>query len=109
MSDSSQPNSATNLFVVPDEVGQVGQYLTELAQVFKSSIESVVREIDELGKTWTGTAANNFAKRWTDIYDQSPQLLTSLTDLANSLNVVAKNYKLQDDTNANYISSLNLD
>lgn len=104
-----QGEPGASIFAVPAEIGEVGQYLTNLAQVFESSLETAVREIDEMGKTWTGTAAENFAKKWALVYDQSPQLLGSLNDLAESLNIVASTFTRQDDTNADSFSSLNLD
>ncbi|MEU4600539.1 WXG100 family type VII secretion target [Nocardia sp. NPDC023988] len=105
----SQGEPSASLFVVPAEVGQVGQYLTDLVQLFESSLETAVREIDEMGKTWTGTAAENFAERWALVYDRSPELLGSLTGLANSLNVVATTFTQLDGTGADHISSLDLD
>ncbi|MEV6660538.1 WXG100 family type VII secretion target [Nocardia fluminea] len=109
MSNPSQPDSVGNLSVASEEIGQVAQYLTDLTQVFRSSIDAASRDVDGLKTSWTGTAADNFSKKWLGVFEQSSPLLSSLSELATSLDFVAEEFVQQDDSSAGSISSLNLD
>ncbi|MET7772988.1 WXG100 family type VII secretion target [Nocardia sp. NPDC005366] len=103
------PNPSQGLSVVPDEVVELGQHMSDLVQALKSALDIATREVDGLAGSWTGTAADTFGQGWSTVHEDGTRLLNSLADLASSLGVAAGSYQHQDGTSAVNLGSMSLD
>ncbi|WP_181725312.1 WXG100 family type VII secretion target [Nocardia gipuzkoensis] len=102
------PNSSHGVSVVPDEVIELGQHMSNLVQALRSALDVATREVDGLAGSWTGTAADTFGEGWHAVHEGGTQLLDSLAALASSLGVVAGNYQQQDGASAANLGSTSL-
>ncbi|WP_330257319.1 WXG100 family type VII secretion target [Nocardia sp. NBC_00565] len=103
------PNPSHGLSVVPDEVIELGQHMSDLVQALRSALDIATREVDGLAGSWTGTAADAFGEGWSTVHEGGTQLLNSLAALASSLGVAAGSYQQQDGASAANLGSTSLD
>ncbi|WP_425296434.1 MULTISPECIES: WXG100 family type VII secretion target [Nocardia] len=102
------PNSSHGVSVVPDEVVELGQHMSNLVQALRSALDVAAREVDGLAGSWTGTAADTFGEGWLAVHENGTQLLNSLAALGSSLGVVADSYQQQDGASAANLGSTSL-
>ncbi|MBF6169097.1 WXG100 family type VII secretion target [Streptomyces gardneri] len=102
------PNSSQQVSVVPDEVVELGQHMSNLVQALRSALDVAAREVDGLAGNWTGTAADTFGEGWLAVHESGTQLLNSLAALTNSLGVVAGSFQQQDGASAANLGSTSL-
>ncbi|MBF6327563.1 WXG100 family type VII secretion target [Nocardia transvalensis] len=101
--------SGQSVFVVPEDVQAVGQYVYDIAGTLKQALDSAARDVETLlTSDWTGDAADEFKTGWDETRDGGNQLLQALTGLAEKLGVSAAGYRNTDSAHATGISSLNL-
>ncbi|MEV2223856.1 WXG100 family type VII secretion target [Nocardia vinacea] len=76
------PNPSHGLSVVPDEVIELSQHMSNLVQALRSALDIAAREVDGLTGSWTGTAANTFGEGWVAVHEGGTQLATTLATLS---------------------------
>jgi len=108
MGDAS--GSGQNLTVVPEQVREVGRYVYELSEAFRTALSSAASDVDGVvGGSWTGGLATEFGAGWSDVRDGGDQIVTALAEMAEKLGVTAETYRVRDEDNASALGTSSLD
>jgi uncharacterized protein YukE len=98
-----------DLSVVPDDVAALGKYAYNLADILRSALANVGRDVDALTESgWSSTASASFAEGWRECQDGGSKIIEALVTMASKLGVTASSYSAQDNQFSARVSSLNL-
>ncbi|MFI9508402.1 WXG100 family type VII secretion target [Nocardia sp. NPDC052566] len=79
--------SAAPLAMVPENVSNAGQFVSETAQALADGIRSADAEVAQLMSSWRGTAASAYWQGWSETRQGALQVFDALREMAELLGV----------------------